>query len=320
MIIKHEAVKSSAMEGTRTTFSEILLPEEKTLNTVQKEDREEVDNYIVATLQIKSLLEELPISERLICRLHTTLLESVRGHSKKPGEIRRSQNWIGGASIQTARFVPPHPNELNNLMKDLCEFWGNDALKIPVLIKIALTHYQFETIHPFHDGNGRVGRMLILAQLLDAELLDQPWLNVSNIFERQKEQYVASLRSANRSGTLEEWILFFLEAIISATKHTYEVYQAFNTLQLECSDCIIALGAKAPNAQRVLEQLYEVPYATTKMVSEHLGVTPNTAKSLLQDLIKLDIVVPHKLNIKGERKQDGVFFKRYVAIFDDIPL
>ncbi|MFN7310809.1 MAG: Fic family protein [Vampirovibrionales bacterium] len=318
MIIKHEAVMSSAMEGTRTTFTEALLPEDSTLNTTQKEDRKEVYNYIKASHQIKSLLEELPISERLICHLHTTLLDSVRGYNKKPGEIRRSQNWIGGASIQTARFVPPHPNELNDLMKDLCEFWSNNALKIPVLIKIALTHYQFETIHPFLDGNGRVGRMLILAQLLDAKVLDQPWLNVSNIFEKQKEHYVASLRSANLTGSLEEWILFFLESIISATKNTYDIYQAFNTLQLECQEAIIGLGAKATNAQRVLEQLYKVPYATTKMVSEHLQVTPHTAKSLLQDLIKLEIVVPHKLHIEGERKQDGVFFKRYADIFADI--
>jgi N-glycosylase/DNA lyase len=129
---------------------------------------------------------------------------------------------------------------------------------------------------------------------------------------------VASLRSANLTGSLEEWILFFLESIISATKNTYDIYQAFNTLQLECQEAIIGLGAKATNAQRVLEQLYKVPYATTKMVSEHLQVTPHTAKSLLQDLIKLEIVVPHKLHIEGERKQDGVFFKRYADIFADI--
>ena len=162
MIIMHEAVKSSSIEGTRTTFSEILLPEERTTDTKKIEDREEVDNYIDATFMMRRLLSKLPISERFITELHKILLNSVRGHDKRPGEIRTVQNWIGGNTIRSASFIPPHPRELNILLKDLCDFWCNDELKLPPLVKIALFHYQFETIHPFQDGNGRIGRLLIL--------------------------------------------------------------------------------------------------------------------------------------------------------------
>ena len=193
MIVKQEAVKSSSIEGTRTTFSEILLPEQIIKDVEKTKDREEVLNYVKATFEMSDLLEKLPISERFMCNLHKTLLNSVRGADKKPGCIRKVQNWIGGNSIKSAKFIPPHWSELPLLLDDLYKFWHNDSLKLPILVKMALFHYQFETIHPFEDGNGRIGRLLILAQLLDAKQLIKPWFNVSYIFERNKDNYTKSI-------------------------------------------------------------------------------------------------------------------------------
>lgn len=319
MLINQEAVKSSSMEGTRTTFSEILMPEDINANIIQKQDREEVINYVKATFEMKQLLNSLPICERFICMLHSVLLDSVRGADKNPGEIRNVQNWIGGNTIRSAKFIPPHWRELPNLLNDLCAFWHNEDLKLPQLVKIALFHYQFETIHPFKDGNGRIGRLLILAQLLDAGILAQPWFNVSYIFERNKENYTDALKTANMTGDVQSWIKFFLDSINSAAQNTYNLYHEFNKLQNECSDIVISLGAKANNAQSLLNELYQTPYMTLSEISKKLDITRQTAKFLANDLIKLGIVQPCMLKARTEkisRTQQGVYFQKYINLFE----
>ena len=319
MIVKQEAVKSSSIEGTRTTFSEILLPEEDTKDIEKIKDREEVNNYIKATFEMKELLEKLPISERFMCTLHETLLDSVRGADKRPGCIRKVQNWIGGNTIKSAKFIPPHWKELTVLLTDLYNFWHNDDLKLPILVKMALFHYQFETIHPFEDGNGRIGRLLILAQLLESNQLIKPWFNVSYIFERNKDNYTNALKNANSTGDLESWIVFFIDSLNSAAQNTYKIYHRFNELQKECSNLIIKLGAKVNNAQKLLDELYNNPAMTISEIADKLQITNPTAKSLSADLIKLDIVKPCFLKIKSgklKRKNQAIYFEKYINLFE----
>lgn len=319
MIVKQEAVKSSSIEGTRTTFSEILLPEQIIKDVEKTKDREEVLNYVKATFEMSDLLEKLPISERFMCNLHKTLLNSVRGANKKPGCIRKVQNWIGGNSIKSAKFIPPHWSELPLLLDDLYKFWHNDSLKLPILVKMALFHYQFETIHPFEDGNGRIGRLLILAQLLDAKQLIKPWFNVSYIFERNKDNYTNALKNANTTGDIESWILFFIDSLNSAAQNTYKIYHDFNELQKVCNDQIIKLGAKAQNAQKLLDELYNTPILAISEIAKKLNITMPTAKSLAQDLINLRMVEACSIKLKAEklnRKHSAICFTKYISLFE----
>lgn len=319
MIVKQEAVKSSSIEGTRTTFSEILLPEQNIKDFEKTKDREEVLNYVSATFEMSDLLKKLPISERFMCNLHKTLLNSVRGSDKRPGCVRKVQNWIGGNTIRSAKFIPPHWNELPALLNDLYKFWHNEDIKLPVLVKMALFHYQFETIHPFEDGNGRIGRLLILAQLLDSKQLIKPWFNVSYIFERNKENYTNALKIANSTGDIESWILFFIDSINSAAQNTYKIYHEFNELQKECNEQIINLGAKVQNAKKLLEELYNNPILAISEIAKKLDITVPTAKSLAQDLIKLKIVDPCSVVLKNEklnRKNSAICFTKYISLFE----
>lgn len=319
MIIKQEAVKSSSIEGTRTTFSEMLLPEQDLKDIERIRDREEVSNYIKATFEMGELLEKLPISERFMCNLHKTLLNSVRGFDRKPGCIRQVQNWIGGNTIRSAKFIPPHWKELPKLLRDLYNFWHNQDLKLPILVKIALFHYQFETIHPFEDGNGRIGRLLILAQLLDSKQLIKPWFNVSYIFQRNKDNYTNALKNANNTGDIESWILFFLDSLNSAAQNTYKIYHEFNELQKECSNLIIGLGAKVQNAQKLLEELYNHPILTISEISNKLNISLPTAKNLAVDFINLGIVKPFTVKVQGEkikRNNQAIYFEKYISLFE----
>jgi Fic family protein len=319
MIVRQEAVKSSSIEGTRTTFTDLFLPKDEIEDTRSKEDLKEVVNYIYATLEIGDLLNKLPISERFMCKLHEILLKNVRGADKKPGCVRRVQNWIGGESIRSAKFVPPHWQELPKLLDDLYKFWHNENIKLPTLVKMALFHYQFETIHPFEDGNGRIGRLLILAQLLETKQLSQPWFNVSYIFERNKDNYLSALKSANVNGDIENWILFFLDSLNSAAQNTYKIYHEFNELQKHCSERIISLGAKAQNAQLLLEELYKQPVLNITEIAKLLDITRTTAKRLADNLIFLDIVKPCERKSYGKkinRKQQGIYFEKYINLFE----
>lgn len=319
MLVKQEAVKSSSIEGTRTTFSEILLPEEDTKDVEKIKDREEVINYIKATFEMNELLKDLPISERFMCTLHKTLLNSVRGSDRKPGCIRKVQNWIGGNTIKSAKFIPPHWKELPSLLDDLYKFWHNEDLKLPILVKMALFHYQFETIHPFEDGNGRIGRLLILAQLLESNQLMKPWFNVSYIFERNKDNYTNALKNANSTGDIESWVLFFIDSLNSAAQNTYKIYHEFNNLQNECNEKIIKLGAKVQNAQKLLEELYNNPILAISEIAKILDITMPTAKSLAEDLINLKIVNPCVKTLKSEklnRKHTAICFNKYISLFE----
>ena len=206
--ITKEAVISSKIEGTQTHFDEAFLQKEN-INPERKDDWQEVQNYTNALNEAISELKNLPISSRLLLRTHEILMQGVRGKKKTPGEYRRSQNWIGGKSLKDAIFIPPHHNHLNDLIGDLENFIHDESLEIPMLVKAAIIHYQFETIHPFLDGNGRIGRLLITLFLIEKEVLTKPLLYLSSYFEKEKNLYYDNLTRVRTHNDMQQWIKFF---------------------------------------------------------------------------------------------------------------
>ena len=210
--VTKEAVVSSRIEGTRTNVNEALLPIEE-IKPERQDDWLEVKNYITALNKAIVELQNLPLSSRLLRNTHKVLLQSVRGEHKLPGEFRTSQNWIGGASVSDAVFIPPQHQMVNSLMGDLESFLNNDQIEVPALIRIAIAHYQFETIHPFLDGNGRIGRLMITLYLVNEGILEKPLLYLSEYFEINKELYYDNLTRVRTHNNMLQWIKYFLVGI-----------------------------------------------------------------------------------------------------------
>ena len=289
MSIAKEAIDSNLIEGTKTEIDEVVLPQTE-IPPIRQDDWQEVQNYIEAMNFAIAELPRIPLSTRLLKEAHKILLSGVRGKHKAPGEIRRSQNWIGGVSPADALFVPPSPEELPDLLSDLEKFWHNTSLQLPYLIKIAIMHYQFETIHPFLDGNGRCGRLLIVLQLIDAQLLSKPALYVSTFFEKNKVSYYNSLDRVRTANDLEQWIVFFLIGIVETTQHALKTFKAIIALPQEYDVKILTLGSRAKNAHKLLQRMYATPIVNARSVEKELDISFSSANRLLKSLTELEIL------------------------------
>lgn len=310
MHILKEATTSSRIEGTKTNMEEALVKEED-INPDKRNDWAEVQNYIKAINTSIKDLEKLPISNRLIKNTHKTLLSGVRGKHKIPGNFRTSQNWIG-VTLKDAIFIPPHHSEVLELMSDLEKFINEDEHHVPHLIKIAIVHYQFETIHPFLDGNGRLGRLLITLYLVSNDVLKKPSLYLSDFFEKNKDYYYDNLMSVRFTSNLVQWIKFFLVGVIETSKESIQVFKDIIALKTDIeTNRLPKLGSKIENAQLLLKQLFQVPITDSKQVSELLGISASTANRLIKELIELEILS----ELTGYKRNRKYIFTEYFNIF-----
>lgn len=310
MHILKEATTSSRIEGTKTNMEEALIKEED-IHPQKRDDWAEVQNYIKAINTSIKELDNLPLSNRLIRNTHKTLLSGVRGKHKLPGEFRTSQNWIG-ATLKDAIFIPPHFSDLNELMGDLEKFINDDEFHIPHLIKIAIIHYQFETIHPFLDGNGRLGRLLITLYLVSSNVLRKPSLYLSDFFERNKSYYYDNLMSARLSSNLTQWIKFFLVGVIETSKESIQVFKDIIALKSKIDiEKLPTLGSKIENGHKLINRLYQTPITDAKFVSEFLQISPSTSNRLIKQFVDLDILI----ELTGYKRNRKFIFKEYFDIF-----
>lgn len=310
MHITKEANTSSKIEGTKTEMDEVLIAKEQ-INPEKRDDWQEVWNYINAMNTAIKELETLPISNRLIKNIHSILLNSVRGEAKQPGEFRRSQNWIGGASLATAYYIPPHHNEVGELMSDLEKFLHNEEIYVPHLIKIAIAHYQFETIHPFLDGNGRIGRLLITLYLVSNGLLKKPSLYLSDFIEKHKSAYYEALTKVRADNDLIHWIKFFLEAVIVTANNGVQTFQNILALKQEMDTLIVGFGKKAHNASKLIEFLYQRPIISISDIIEPLEISKPTANTLVKEFESKGILK----EITGYERNKLFVFDRYLTIY-----
>jgi Fic family protein len=312
MHVKKEATNSSRIEGTQTNIEEALQKIEN-INPEKRDDWQEVENYVTAMNMAIDELNRLPLCNRLLKQTHATLLQNVRGEQKQPGEFRSSQNWIGGASINDAAFVPPHPSEVVDLMSDLELFLQNRDVFIPDLIKIAIAHYQFETIHPFCDGNGRIGRLLITLYLVSESVLCKPTLYLSDFFVKNKMLYYNNLMFARQNNDMMQWVRFFLEGVIQTAESSINTFKQIIAMKERIEQTeITKLGKKAQVAQQFLLYLYGQPIVDSEDVTKELGINKSTALRLINDFINTGILK----EMTGFKRNRIFIFDEYIRLFE----
>lgn len=310
MHIAKEANQSSRIEGTQTAMDEALMSEDL-IAPEKRDDWREVRNYIDAINTAIAELQTLPLSNRLLRETHAILMRGVRGEHKMPGDFRTSQNWIGGSSLKDAAFVPPHPSAVPDLMSDLEKFWHNDTIEVPDLIRIAISHYQFETIHPFCDGNGRIGRLLITLYLVSKGMLHKPALYLSDFFERNRASYYDALMAVRSSGNLNHWVRFFLTGVAETATKGRDTFQKVLALRTESEARMHELGRRGKAGLQLLRLLYRRPVVTVADVAQTIKVSLPTANSLVADFVRLGLLK----EMTGYARNRVFAFEAYVKLF-----
>lgn len=311
--VTKEAVVSSRIEGTQTNMREAIL-QEADVSPEHRNDWREVQNYIAALNQAISELESLPLSSRLLKKTHAILLDSVRGKHKLPGEFRTSQNWIGGNSLADATFIPPHHQYVNDLMGDLENFLHNHDIHVPALIRIAIAHYQFETIHPFLDGNGRIGRLLITLFLVSEGVLERPLLYLSSYFEKNKSLYYDNLMLVREKNNMLQWFKYFLVGIEQTA--TLAVNTLSNILGLKAEieqNLRTKFGRRSANAQILLNALFKHPVTDVEQAQKICNLSYKAANDLVADMCKHGILI----EITGQSRNRMFMFSSYIATFNE---
>jgi len=310
MHVLKEATQSSKIEGTKTNIEEALLNRED-ISEEKRDDWEEIQNYIAALNKAIEKLNEIPFSSRLIRQTHEILLSGVRGKRKLPGEFRSSQNWIGGASISDATFIPPIHTTINEYMGDLEKFAHDNEHYFPELLKIALIHYQFETIHPFLDGNGRVGRLMITLYLVEKGLLKKPILYLSDFFEKNRTLYYDNLMKVREKQDINQWFKFFLVGVIETAKNSISTFDKILKLQKDIETRIQGLGSRSVSTNTVVKQLYQHPVIQARKVQEITGLSMPTAYKIIEGLEELKVLK----EVTGAKRGKLYFFKEYIDLF-----
>lgn len=312
MHITKEATTSSRIEGTQTNIEEALV-DKGDLDPEKRNDWQEVHNYVQAINVAVEQLPHMPLSNRLLRETHAVLLQGVRGKHKQPGEFRTSQNWIG-VSLKHATFIPPHHQHVPELMSDLEKFMHNDQIHVPHLLKIALVHYQFETIHPFLDGNGRLGRLLVVLYLVSFGILHKPALYLSDFFERHKGEYYDHLMAVRSTHKLEPWLRFFLLGIRETAALSIQVFKDILALKerIEREQMPTFHLRRQANAQALMRRLYQTPMVSIKAVAQLIQAQTNTAAALVDDFVKLGILQ----EFTGQKRSRLFVFHEYVRLFN----
>lgn len=309
--VAKEATQSSRIEGTRTNIDDAFKDADD-IDPEERDDWAEVQNYIQAINYSIERLQTLPLSNRLLRETHAILMQGVRGEHKMPGEFRTSQNWIG-VSLKNAVFIPPRHEYVPELMSDMERFLHDEEVKVPPLIKIAIAHYQFETIHPFLDGNGRLGRLMISLFLASESLLLKPALYLSDYFERHKTAYIDHLMAVRDGHHMCGWLIFFLRGIEETARGSTAVFREILALKERIEREVMPrfTTRRQDNVQTLMRHLYARPIVDVKYVAKLINSSPNTATALINDLVAHNVLV----EITGQRRNRLFVFHDYIALF-----
>lgn len=310
MHIAKEANQSSKIEGTQTNIEDVMM-DKVDLPTEKRDDWQEVQNYIHALNNAIEGLEQLPFSSRLIRQAHGLLLQSVRGAHRLPGQFRTSQNWIGGPTINTASFVPPPHTQIQELMSDLEKLIHDDDNQLPHLLRIALIHYQFETIHPFLDGNGRIGRLMITLYLVDKKLLSKPILYLSDYLEKNRNYYYDNLTRVRNHNDLMHWFKFFLTGIMVTAQKSISTFDTILQLDKKINQQLKLLGSRGTKAHQLINYLYNTPIVNAQEIQVALKLTKGTTYKLIESLIQAGILK----ETTGNQRYRIFVFEDYLALF-----
>ncbi len=307
--VMKEAVTSSRIEGTKTSIEEAFT-DEQDINPEHRDEWNETRQYREALNFSIQELKIIPLSNRLIKSAHKILLSHVRGKHKNPGEFRTSQNWIGGVTLADAVFVPPSAEHVENLMSDIEKYLHNTDILLPHLIKIAIAHYQFETVHPFLDGNGRIGRLLIPLYLVNTGLLEKPLLYISDFFEKNKSLYYDKLTFVREKNDLVGWVNFFLQAVEHTAIEAIQSLRDILALKERTKEKTRKLGRKFSNAQKLTDTLFQKPVVSANSVKSQIILSPKATNELIANFVQQGIL----FEITGQKRNRLFAFKEYLEI------